>query len=192
MASPKKTADYFAKDPALVEKLVRKNTVYRGRMVNFNVDDILLPDGGLATREYMDHPGAVGVLPFLDQKTIVLVRQYRYPVGEVTLEMPAGKLDKGEKPLPCVRRELAEETGYTAKRVVPLIDYWPTSAFANEVLHLYVATGLTPGRHHPDEDEFIEPVVLPFKEALELVRKGKIRDSKTIIGLLVAATWRRW
>lgn len=191
MATAKKSKDYFAKDPALVEKLVRKNTVYRGRMVNFNVDEIILPDGGRATREYMDHPGAVGVLPFLDKDTIVLVRQYRYPVGEVTLEMPAGKLDKGEKPLPCVRRELEEETGYTARRIVPLMEYWPTAAFANEVLHLYVATELTPGRHHPDEDEFIEPVVLPFKEALELVRTGKIRDSKTIIGLLTAATWRR-
>lgn len=184
-------ADHFAKDRALVERLVRKVRIYKGRSVNFNADRIRLPDGKPAVREYLDHPGAVGVLPFLDRETVVLVRQYRYPVGEVTLEMPAGKLDQGEKPLSCVRRELEEETGYAARSVKPLMNYWPTPAFANELLHLYVATGLRRGRARPDHDEFIQAVALPFREALGLVKSGKIRDSKTVIGLLAFAVSRK-
>lgn len=183
--------DHFAKDRTLVERLVRKVRIYKGRSVNFNADRIRLPNGRPAVREYLDHPGAVGVLPFLDAKTVVLVRQYRYPVGEVTLEMPAGKLDKGESPLSCVRRELEEETGYAARRVKPLLDYWPTPAFANELLHLYVATGLKRGQARPDHDEFIQAVPIAFREALGLVRRGKIRDSKTVIGLLAWAALRK-
>src|SRR5579885_1966700 len=104
-------------------------------MVDFVVDTVRLPNGKKADREFMDHPGAVGVAPFLDRQTIVMVRQYRHPVGEVTLELPAGKLDAGESALACVRRELHEETGYSAKKLFHFLDYWPTPAFANEVLH---------------------------------------------------------
>ena len=170
---------------------MRKNPVYRGRSVDFCVDEIRLPNGKTAFREYLDHPGAVGVVPFLDRETVVLVRQYRYPVAEITLELPAGKLDPGENALACVRRELHEETGFTARRIRPLIKYWPTPAFANEVLHLFVADGLIPGRHHPDADEFLEVVRMPFKRALGLVRSGKIKDSKTVIGLLACEAFER-
>ena len=180
-----------ARDKNLIETLVRKNPVYRGRSVDFCVDEIRLPNGKTAFREYLDHPGAVGVVPFLDKETVVLVRQYRHPVGEVTIELPAGKLDHGEKVLPCVRRELHEETGYTARRIRPLINYWPTPAFANEVLHLFVAEGLIPGKHHPDADEFLEVVRMPFKRALGLVRSGEIKDSKTVIGLLACEAFER-
>jgi ADP-ribose pyrophosphatase len=176
-------------DRRLVEKLVRKNPVYRGNAVDFCVDEILLPNGQTAVREYLDHPGAVGVIPFLDDETVVLVRQYRHPVGEVTLEIPAGKLDKGELPLACVKRELHEETGYTARGIQPLLAYWPTPAFANEVLHLFLARDLTAGRHHPDADEFLEVVRMPFAKALAQVRSGKIKDSKTVIGLLACAAF---
>ena len=178
------------RDSGLIETFVSKKTVWRGRAVNFDVDTVRLPDGKLATREYMSHPGAVGVVPFLDRDSVVLVRQYRHPVGEVTLELPAGKLDAGESVMACVRRELAEETGYTASKIVPLIKYWPTPAFADEVLHLFVATGLKPGAVNADDDEFIEAVTMPFKKAVELVRSGKIRDSKTVIGLLACAVKR--
>jgi len=177
---------YFSPDPALVEARVRVRPFYKGRAVSFNVDEVRLPNGGRATREYLDHCGAVGVLPFLDARTVVLVRQYRYPVGEVTLELPAGKLDPGESRLACVKRELREETGYQARRIRHLLDFWPTPAFSNELLRLYVAHGLVPGRQAPDHDEFIEAVALPFAEALDLVRQGRIRDSKTVIALLAA------
>jgi ADP-ribose pyrophosphatase len=187
--TPEKALKNRRRDRRLIETLVRKNPVYKGNSVDFCVDEIRLPDGRTAVREYLDHPGAVGVVPFLDKKTVVLVRQYRHPVGEVTLELPAGKLDKGEDPLDCVKRELREETGYTAKRIRRLIQYWPTPAFANELLHLYTADGLVEGKHSPDEDEFLEVEVMPFKKALGLARTGRIRDSKTVIGLLACALW---
>ncbi|UPT74122.1 MAG: NUDIX hydrolase [Elusimicrobiota bacterium] len=178
------------KDAGLIETFVRKKRIWRGRAVNFDVDTVRLPDGKLATREFMNHPGAVGVVPFLDKDTIVMVRQYRHPVGEVTLELPAGKLDKGENKLSCVRRELAEETGYTAKTIKPLLNYWPTPAFADEVLYLYTAAGLTPGKVHADDDEFIEAVAVPFKKALAMALDGRIMDSKTVVGLLASAVAR--
>lgn len=174
-------------DTGLIETFVSKKTVWRGRAVNFDVDTVRLPNGKLATREYISHPGAVGVVPFLDRDTIVMVRQYRHPVGEVTLELPAGKIDPRESILTCIKRELAEETGYTARKFTPLIRYWPTPAFADEVLHLYVATGLKEGVARADDDEFLEVVRMPFKKAVELVRRGKIRDSKTVVGLLACA-----
>lgn len=178
------------KDTGLIETFSSRKTVWKGRAVNFVVDTVILPDGKKATREFLDHPGAVGVVPWLDEDTIVMVRQYRHPVFKVTLELPAGKLDKGENKLACVKRELAEETGYTATSIKPLINYWPTPAFANEVLHLYTATGLVPGKIHADEDEFIEAVHVPFKKALAMVLDGRIMDSKTVIAILASAVRR--
>lgn len=178
-------------DKGLIETFVSKKTVWRGRAVDFRVDTVRLPNGKKATREYLDHPGAVGVVPFLNKDTVVMVRQYRHPVGEVTLELPAGKLDKGESALTCVKRELAEETGYTARKITRLVQYWPTPAFANEVLHLYVAQGLTAGRMNTDDDEFLQCVRVPFKDALAMALDGRIKDSKTIIGLLACAVARR-
>src|SRR3990167_9527502 len=133
-------------DKGLIETFVSKKTIWRGRAVNFDVDTVRLPDGKLATREYISHPGAVGVVPFLNKDTVVMVRQYRHPVGEVTLELPAGKIDPREAVLACIKREPAEETGYPGRKFPPLIRYWPTPAFADEILHLYVATGLKTGR----------------------------------------------
>lgn len=178
-------------DSDLVERLVQKRTVYRGKSIDLRVDVVRLPDDKTATREFLDHPGAVGIVPFLDRDTVVMVRQYRHPVGEITLELPAGKLDHGEPIMTCLRRELREETGYTARKITPLLHYWPTPAFANEILHLYVAEGLRPGRMRTDEDEFLECVTVPFKKAFEMVRRGRIRDSKTVIGILACAVSRR-
>ncbi|MFA6029868.1 MAG: NUDIX hydrolase [Elusimicrobiota bacterium] len=172
---------------SFVERRVRKKLVHQGRAVAFRVDTVRMPDGKHATREFLDHWGAVAVVPFLDPKTVVLVRQFRYPVGETTWELPAGKLDKGEKLLSCLERELREETGYTAGRVRPLIAYWPTPAFSNEVIHIYVADRLKPGRMSPDEDEFIEARKVPFKTALRWAQNGKIKDSKTVIALMACA-----
>lgn len=184
----------MAKKPVhsrLGETLISRRVVWRGGAVNFRVDTVKLPDGKRAAREYLDHPGAVGVVAFVDRNTIVLVRQYRHPVGAVTLELPAGKLDRGESILSCLKRELREETGYEARRFVPLLRYWPTPAFANEVLHLFIAEGLRPGAHSPDEDEFLEVVPMAFDKALSLVKSGNIRDSKTVVGLLACALRRR-
>ena len=167
-----------------VETCVEKHEVHRGRSVNFRVDRVRLPNGKTAGREFLDHPGAVGVVPILPGGRILMVKQFRYPVGEVTYELPAGKLEKGENPLACVRRELKEETGYVASSLKPLIRYWPTPAFANELLHLYVARGLKPGLMTPDEDEFVAPEVVPLASALRWILSGRIKDSKTVIGIL--------
>ncbi len=180
------------RDAGLIEKFVSKKTVWRGRAVDFRVDTVRLPNGKLATREFMDHPGAVGVVPFLPDGRVVMVRQYRHPIGKVTLELPAGKLDPRESPLQCVKRELREETGFTARKITPLIRYWPTPAFANEVLHLYSAEGLKAGKMNTDDDEFLECVTMPFQKALDMARRGKIQDSKTVIGLLACAVWKRF
>ena len=168
----------------MTETCVRKKPIYRGRAVNFFVDTVRLPDGTLARREYMDHPGAAAVLPFLGRGKILMVRQYRHPVGRITYEIPAGKLDHGEDIRRCLRRELLEETGFTARRLKFLLAFWPTPAFSNELLHVYTAQGLTPGRRRLDSDEFLEVASVSIAQAFRWVLQGKIRDSKTVICLL--------
>ncbi len=176
-----------ASERHLLELHLNTKRVYSGRAVNFCVDEVSLPNGKKAFREYMDHPGAVGVVPFVDADTVVLVRQYRHPVREVTLEIPAGKIDRGEKLLSCVRRELQEETGYRGGAIAPLLTYWPTPAIASEVLHIFTARNIKNGTMRLDDDEFLDVVTMPFHEALDLVFKGKIKDSKTVIALLCCA-----
>jgi len=167
----------------LKEHFHRKKLVFSGT-VKFRADTVVLPNGKKATREFMDHPGAVAVLPVLPGGKVIFVRQHRYPVGEDTLEIPAGKLHAGpDDLLTRVKAELREETGYTAKKIKPLLSYWPTPAFANEVLHLYTAEDLTPGKAAPDEDEFLNVEIYPFEKALAMIKKGHIKDSKTIIAL---------
>lgn len=169
---------------SLVETCVRERLVYSGSCVDFRVDRVRLPDGRTARREYLSHPGAVAILPFLDRATLVLVRQYRHPVRRPTYEIPAGKLARGEGRLQCIRRELREETGFRARSVRHLLSYWPTPAFSDEILHVYVGTGLSPGSSSPDEDEFLEVKTVPYRDALRWALSGKMRDSKTLVALL--------
>jgi ADP-ribose pyrophosphatase len=162
-------------------KIVHK---YQGNAVGFRVDQIRLPDGRSRGREYLTHPGAVGVLAFTPNRQILLVKQFRYPVGKFTFEIPAGKLAKGEDPLDCVRRELEEETGYVAKKIGKLLSFWPTAAFSDELIHLYVAIDLRPTRMNPDDDEYIELVSVTPKRLEKMVYQGLVQDSKTIIAYL--------
>lgn len=172
------------KHAGLTESFHKKKIVYSGA-VDFRADTVTLPNGRKATRAFMSHPGAVAVLPVLDDGRIVFVRQYRYPVAEATLEIPAGKLNSiSDKPLGRVKAELMEETGYTASSIKPLISFWPTTAFSNEVLHIYTASGLRGGaQQNLDEDEFVNVEILPFDKAWGLLKKGVIKDAKTIIAL---------
>lgn len=174
----------------LKEKVYKKNKIYTGKAVDFYNDEIILPNGKKATREYINHPGAVAIVPFVNELDIVLVKQYRYPVKKTTYEIPAGKLDisKKESLLECAKRELKEETGYSTKTIKKLISFWPSSAFSNEKLVIYVAKNLVQGKVNPDADEFIENLVVPFKRALQMVKQGKIKDSKTVIALLYIAS----
>ena len=169
--------------PDFTETCVRRRELFRGSVI-FRVDRIRLPNGRTAVREFMDHPGAVAAVPLLPGGRVVLVRQHRYAVGETIVEIPAGKLHRGEDRLSCVRRELREETGYSARSITKLLSYWPTPAFANEVIHIYVARGLKRGAMNLDADEFLEPFVVPFRRAVDWALNGRIRDSKTIIALL--------
>lgn len=169
------------------EKPLQKRRLYTGKAVGFCVDTVRMPSGKKALREYLLHPGAVGALAFLDRSRVVLVRQYRYPVGKVTLEIPAGKLAAGENPANCMKRELEEETGYRAGRLKKILTYFPSTAFMTERMTLYLATRLKPTQAHPDEDEFIQRVTMPWPRLLRLVLSGKIRDSKTIIAVLYFA-----
>ena len=171
------------------ERFRRTLTVHRGRAVDFRIDEIRLPDGRTARREFLAHPGAVGALAFAPDGKILLVKQYRYPVGEFTLEIPAGKLSKGEAPLACVRRELEEETGFVAGKIRKLISFWPTAAFSDEVIHLYIAENLRPTRMKPDDDEYLELVRVSPEQFDRLIRQGKIHDSKTLIAHLYWKTF---
>jgi len=172
----------------LKEKVFKKNKVYKGKAVDFCNDIIILPNGKKATREYIDHPGAVAVIPLINKTDIIFVKQFRYPVNEITYEIPAGKLDKKESLLKCAKRELEEETGYKTKNIKKLISFWPTPAFSNEELYIYIATDLIAGKKHPDSDEFVQTVTISLKKALQMVYSGKIKDSKTIIALTVLAS----
>lgn len=165
------------------EKKYKRRLVFAGT-VNFRADTITLPNGKRSVREFVDHPGAVAVLPVLPDGRIVFVRQFRYPVGQATLEIPAGKLHSPkDSPLVRVKAELKEETGYTAGKITPILSYWPTPAFSTEVIHVYTATGLRGGKPEPDEDEFLTLENIPFKKAWRMVETGEIKDSKTVIAL---------
>jgi len=168
----------------LEEELSEEKVVFKGRVLNFHSDTVRLPNGKTSTREYMEHPGAVALLPVLPDGRIIFVRQYRFPVKEITLEIPAGKmLSKSDDPVFRARAELEEETGYTTKRLNHLMDFWPSSSFSDEKLRIFSAEELVPGRSHPDEDEFINTEILRFEEAWKIFCDGKIKDAKTIIAL---------
>lgn len=166
----------------LVEKKIKSKKIYRG-VTGFNVDTVRLVNGKTSFREYMLHPGASAVLAFIDGK-VLFVEQYRYPVKKVTLELPAGKMKKGQSPLACARAELEEETGYKAGKIKKLLSFNTSVAFSDEVLHIYLAENLKRGKMHLDADEFVNVKLIDYEKALRMVKSGKITDSKTIIALL--------
>jgi ADP-ribose pyrophosphatase len=172
----------------LVERKIKSKKIYKG-VIGFNEDTVRLINGKTSTRAYTVHPGASAILPIADDGSIIFVEQYRYPIKTVTLELPAGKLKPRQTPLACAKAELAEETGYRAAKMTKLLDFCPSVAFSDEVLHIFIATGLTAGQTNPDDDEFVNTKKLSFEKALELVKKGKIRDSKTLIALLYYKTF---
>jgi ADP-ribose pyrophosphatase len=167
----------------LYERTIASERIFDGRIIQLKVDDVLLPNGKTAKREIVHHPGAVAVLPLTDDGKMIAVRQFRKPLELTIVEIPAGKLEKGEDPLACAKRELEEETGYRAERFEHLSSFYTSPGFADELLHLYVATGLQAGETRPDEDEFVEVLALTLDEAHELHRAGKIRDAKTVLAL---------
>ena len=173
-------------DANLIEEKISSEDIFDGVLLHVKKDQVRLPNGDITVREWIKHPGAASVLPITKENKVILVRQYRYPVGMVTLEIPAGKLDKGEDPLECAKRELGEETGYTAQNYRYLTKLATTVGFSDELIYLYLATDLAKGEQHTDEDEFINVVELSFKEAWEKIYSGEIIDGKSIVSILMA------
>ena len=175
-------------DKNLVEKKISSESVFDGVLLHVRRDTVELPNGHTAPREWIKHPGASAIIPLLPDNQIILVRQFRYPFGKVTLEIPAGNLDKlGEDPIECAKRELSEETGYTAGKFWKLTTIATTVGFTDEYIHLYAASDLTPGKIHPDSDEFINVVKVPLTAALQMVETGKIFDAKSAVAILLLA-----
>ena len=167
------------------EKTLSQEYHFKGHIMAARLDQVELPNGHTAAREVCEHLGGVGVLPIDKDGNIILVRQYRYPYDEIMLEIPAGKLDHGddEDAADCGLRELKEETGCTAGRIVPLGCIYPSPGFLTEVVHLFAALDLTDGEMQPDEDEFVEVVRLPIAEVEAMAERNEIRDAKTIVAL---------
>jgi len=168
--------------------------IYTGRVVRLDVDRVRFPDGSTGQLELIRHPGAAAIVPCASDPpgadpTILLIRQFRYATGGQLWEIPAGTLDPGEDPEACARRELMEETGVTAARLQRLTSIWTTPGFTNEVIHLYLATGLTTGEPSRERDEFIEVVPQPLSRVLALIREGEIRDAKTVVAILYMAAF---
>ncbi len=166
--------------------------VHTGKIIKLDRDHIRYPDGSEADIEIIRHSGAAAVVPFLtdpegDDPQILMLRQYRYAAGGYVYEIPAGRLDPGEAPIVCAARELKEETGCSAKAIVPLITMLTTPGFTDERIHLFLATEITHGDHAREADEFVDIVVLRLSEALELVQRGEIPDGKSALGLLYSA-----
>ncbi len=169
-------------DPHLTESYVDGELVYDGKLLKVRKDVVRLPNGGQATREYFRHPGAVVIIPLLDDGSVVLERQYRYPNDRVFIELPAGKLEYGEDPLLCAQRELKEETGYSARDWQLVCTIHNAIAYCDEHLDIFLARGLAAGERQLDEEEFLDVFTLPAGELMDWVRTGQVTDVKTMIG----------
>lgn len=177
-------------DPHLVEQFLGSEVRLSGGFLTVVRDRVRLPDGGTATREYVKHPGAVAIVPIRDDGRLVLVRQYRHPIGRVLLEWPAGKLDPGESVLTCAARELREETGYTASLWARAGVFHNACAYSDEGIEIWLARGLVEGQAQLDAGEFVEVRLHDEAELLALVCAGEVTDMKTALGILWLQRWR--
>lgn len=169
----------------LEEKKVNSTLHYDGRIIKLYNDEITLPDGKGAYREYVKHPGGVCVVPLTEKGEVMLVRQYRYVYGKEIIEIPAGKRDgKDEDTLIGAKRELREELGITAEKFIFLGELYPTPGYTDEVLYMYAATNLSFGEANPDDDEFVEPEKIHIDTLVDMIMNGEIKDAKTVAAVL--------
>ena len=160
--------------------------IYKGRVVTLNLETVTLPNGTTVELEIIRHPGAAAIVPLKDERTVVLIRQYRHAAGGFIYEIPAGKLHPGEDPRACAARELEEEIGYRVSSLELLTSIFTAPGFADEVIHIYQGTGLTPGTQNLGHDEVLEVLELSLDRAIAMIHDGTIRDGKTIVGLQTA------
>jgi ADP-ribose pyrophosphatase len=174
-------------DEHLIEHRVQQEEILRGRFLHAFRDTVRLPNQNLSTREYVVHPGAVMVIPMLDTPEglrLIMERQFRYPVGQVMTEFPAGKLDPGEDPWLCAQRELLEETGYTARQWAKAGVLHPVISYSTEVIEIWFAKELTPGQRQLDQDEFLDVFTASPAQLMDACQQGRLTDAKTLTGLL--------
>ena len=165
---------------------ISQETVFSGRIIETRVDTLLMPDGKQITREVVQHPGAVAIIPIDTEDNVLLVRQYRYAAGQSLLELPAGVIEDGESPDDTAQRELQEEIGYASNNLRALGGVYSSPGFCTEFLYLYIARDLVPSRLPGDEDEDISVETIPMSRVDRLIRLGEIQDAKTVAGLLMA------
>ena len=168
-----------------MEKTVEEKRIYTGRLLNLNADRVSLPSGRKTFREWVHHPGAAAAIPFISEDRIILIRQFRYPVSSDLLEIPAGTIEEGESPEENIARELKEEIGYEARELREIVSFYPSPGYTDERIHLFKASNLVPV--DVEREEGIEIIEVSLKEALSMIKKGKIRDGKSIIALLSCA-----
>jgi len=171
----------------LTERTLDSQVIFEGKIVRLRRDIVEVPGGAHAVREVVDHPGGVGIIPVDDKGNVMMVRQFRYPIGRVALEIPAGKLEPNEDPRLTAERELSEEVGVTAGKLTYLGHAYASPGFSGEHIHLYLAENLTFGESHPEEDEFLQPERIPLDELVEMALDGRLHDGKSVIGVLRAA-----
>jgi len=174
-------------DEKLVEKTLEEQLIFDGRIITVYHNKALLPNGETAMREIVAHPCGGCIVALTDDDELLFVRQFRCPYGEIVTELPAGKLEKGEDPLKAGIRELSEETGAVAQKIVSLGKLYPTPGYCGEIIHMYLATGLSFGDQHTDEDEFIDVFRIPLAKAVDMVMADELRDSKTQTAVLKVA-----
>lgn len=170
-----------------LEHCTSSSRVYDGRILNLRVDQLMLGNGKTAKREIIEHRGAAAIVPVIQGRDVVLVRQYRYAVATDLLEVPAGTMEQGETPEECAVRELEEETGYRCKEIEKILEFFPVPGYSTERIHVYIAKGLSKSKMHTEDDEQISVEILPMENALEKVRSGEIHDAKSICALFRAA-----
>jgi len=165
------------------ENVLSSSILYSGRAIRLRVDRVRLPSGRETSREIIEHPGSVGILPLLTRNRVLLIKQYRHAVGGTIWEIPAGTMEPRETPMECAGRELEEETGYRAGSLKPLFDCYAAPGYSMELMRMFLARGLKPTEQQPEEDEIISVEPVEGEKAFRMIRTGEIRDAKTICAL---------